>query len=123
VSRLPGVTADALVASALYPSKPSHILQIQKPSALPDMEDHTGVRELKEEILNNSAILHRKFGSTNAETHLEEDPEISLIKQLREEGKKWATIANVLNQMHHPCLQSLRTQHNNHCFPEQRNRL
>ena len=58
------------------------------------------MREFKEEIQNNAAILHRKCARTNFETRLEGDSDISLIRQLREIGKKWGTIANILSQIH-----------------------
>lgn len=50
--------------------------------------------ELKEEIQNAAAILHPRV---NTASRVEEDTEASLIKQLREEGMNWTTIAAHLN--------------------------
>jgi hypothetical protein len=64
------------------------------------MEGHDRARELKQKVLDDCAILHSRHECANAEERRKEDPEISLIEQLREKGTKWATIANILNQTH-----------------------
>jgi hypothetical protein len=64
------------------------------------MEGHDKARELKQKVLDDCAILHSRYECANAEERRKEDPETSLIKQLREKGTKWATIANILNQTH-----------------------
>jgi hypothetical protein len=64
------------------------------------MEGYDRARELKQRITDDCAILHPRHECTSAEERRKEDPEISLIKQLREKGTKWTKIANILNQMH-----------------------